>query len=39
VQKDAGKLALCEAMSAEIEADLAAELDKDTNHDYNNHDS
>jgi hypothetical protein len=33
------ELALCEAMVAEIEADLAATLDKDTNHDYNNHDS
>jgi hypothetical protein len=33
------ELALCEAMVAEIEADLAAALDKDTNHDYNNRDS
>ena len=32
-------LALCEAMIAEIEADLAAEFDRDTNHDYNNRDS
>jgi hypothetical protein len=32
-------LALCEAMIAEIEADLAAESDRDTNHDYNNRDS
>ena len=33
------ELALCEAMVAEIEADLAAASDRDTNHDYNNHDS
>ena len=33
------ELALCEAMIAEIEADLAAEFDRDTNHDYNNRDS